>query len=111
MAALERFASWLKGAESRHIISTSGLLNAVFSRLAKELNMATVVTVHLPICQRHTLMLHGQEACDGKIDQVRCSHCCSVPRVYPVRLNNLSRTPIPVSLMAGDYFVVQAPCL
>jgi len=65
--------------------------------------MATVVTLHLPmpICQRHTLMFYGQQACDGKIEQVRCSHCCGVPKsLSAAAINNLSHTPIPISQMA-----------
>jgi glycosyltransferase involved in cell wall biosynthesis len=103
--SFELFASWLKEqkADIYNQHQWTPKCGLPHLRLAKELNMATVVTVHLPIpiCQRHTLMLYGQEACDGKIDQVRCSHCCSVPRSLPSSVvNNLSRTPIPVSLMA-----------
>jgi len=101
----ERFASWLKQqkAEIYNQHQWTPKCGLPHLRLAKELNMATVVTLHLPIpiCQRHTLMLYGQQACDGKIEQVRCSQCCGVPKsLSAAAINNLSHTPIPISQMA-----------
>ncbi|MEM7726649.1 MAG: glycosyltransferase, partial [Cyanobacteria bacterium P01_A01_bin.45] len=60
----------------------------------------TVVTIHypLPICQRHTLMLNGKSACDGKIDIVRCSRCSdSLSKNLPnTALKTLSHIPTSV---------------
>ncbi len=100
----EQFASWLKQqkAEIYNQHQWTPKCGLPHLRLAKELNMATVVTLHLPmpICQRHNLMLYGQQACDGKIEQVRCSHCCGVPKsLSAAAINKLSHTPIPVSQM------------
>jgi glycosyltransferase involved in cell wall biosynthesis len=54
-------------------------------RVAQALGLATVITIHdpVPICHRHTLMLYGEQACDGKIDTARCSRCCGVPLALP----------------------------
>ncbi|BAZ14883.1 group 1 glycosyl transferase [Calothrix sp. NIES-4071] len=96
------FAEWLSSQNAdvyhqHHWEATCGLPHL---RFAKQLGMTTVVTVHypIPICQRTTLMLDGQEACDGKIDVVRCSRCTdSLSRKIPSNiLKNLSILPMPV---------------
>jgi glycosyltransferase involved in cell wall biosynthesis len=47
-------------------------------------------------------MLHGKEACDGKIEAVRCSYCCGVSQNLPPSvIKSLSHMPIPVSQVAG----------
>jgi glycosyltransferase involved in cell wall biosynthesis len=75
----EYFANWLSNQKAdiyhqHHFESTCGLPHL---RLAKKLGLKTLLTIHypLPICQRTTLMLNGQQPCDGKIDPVRCSYC------------------------------------
>ncbi len=103
----EYFARWLKQqkADIYNQHQWTPKCGLPHLRFAKELGMATIVTVHLPhpICQRGTLMLNGQQACDGKIDQVRCSYCCGVPKSVPSSaIKSLSRTPMPVSVMAGE---------
>lgn len=97
-AGFEQFASWLKQQKAdlynqHQWIAQCG---SPHLRLAKELGMATVVTLCLPrpVCLRNTFMLHGKEACDGKIDQIRCSYCSGVPKVLPtVAIDALSRMP------------------
>ncbi|MDJ0704598.1 MAG: glycosyltransferase [Leptolyngbyaceae cyanobacterium MO_188.B28] len=105
------FANWLKTqkADIYHQHQWTPKCGLPHLRLAKELGMATVVTIHLPqpICQRQTLMLQGQTACDGKINIVRCSRCCdSISRSAPdnfLKLASytptsvLSRVPLPAS--------------
>lgn len=69
-------------------------------KLAKQLGLATVVTLHLPhsICQRGTLMLHNQETCDGKIDLTRCSQCAGFATHLPASaIPGLRYLPLPLS--------------
>jgi glycosyltransferase involved in cell wall biosynthesis len=96
------FANWLSNQKAdiyhqHHFESTCGLPHL---RLAKKLGMKTVVTIHypLPICQRTTLMLNGQEPCDGKIDPVRCFHCAdSLTKNLPAPIVKLlSQMPMPI---------------
>lgn len=98
----KHFAKWLSSQNAdiyhqHHWEVTCGLPHL---RLAKQLGMTTIVTVHypIPICQRTTLMLNGQEACDGKIDIIRCSRCTdSLSKKLPNPiLKNLSRLPMSV---------------
>jgi glycosyltransferase involved in cell wall biosynthesis len=46
-------------------------------RAAAALGACTVTTLHVPgvVCARGTLMLHGRQACDGRIDPERCVPC------------------------------------
>lgn len=107
----EYFANWLTNqkADIYHQHHWEVYCGLPHLRLAKELGMATVVTIHypLPICQRTTLIFNGQQACDGKIDVVRCSQCAdSLSKKLPAAMVNslshlpldlLSRLPMPVS--------------
>ncbi|MGQ4649276.1 glycosyltransferase [Lyngbya aestuarii] len=102
----EHFARWLKEqkADIYHQHQWTPKCGLPHLRLAKELGMATVVSVRLPhpICQRGSLMLNGQEACDGKIDEVRCSQCCGVSQnLSPSAIQSLSNMPMPISVLAG----------
>lgn len=102
----ESFAQWLKEqkAEVYHQHQWTPKCGLPHLRLAKKLGMATAVSVRLPqpICQRQTLMLNGEEACDGKIDPVRCSYCCGVSQnIPPAIIESLSKIPVPASQMAG----------
>lgn len=100
------FAQWLKAqqADVYHQHQWTPKCGLPHLRLAKELGMATVVSVRLPqpICQRQTMMLHGETACDGKIDVVRCSRCCGVSSdLPPAIVKGLSHTPMPISVAAA----------
>lgn len=102
----EHFARWLKAqkADIYHQHQWTPKCGLPHLRLAKELGMGTAVSVRLPqpICQRQTLMLDGKEACDGKIEPVRCSYCCGVSRsIPPSVIETLSRIPVPASQIAG----------
>ncbi|MBH8574210.1 glycosyltransferase [Nostocaceae cyanobacterium CENA369] len=107
----EYFANWLSNQKAdiyhqHHWEVHCGLPHL---RLAKELGMATVVTIHypLPICQRTTLMFNGQQVCDGKIDVLRCSQCAdtlsgNLPAAIIKTLSNLPisilcKLPLPTS--------------
>ncbi|MDJ0795476.1 MAG: glycosyltransferase [Calothrix sp. MO_167.B12] len=65
--------SWVTGCGIHHL------------RLAKELGMRTVITVHVPgnVCLRGTMLLNGEQVCDGQIDIVRCSNCWGTARQIP----------------------------
>jgi glycosyltransferase involved in cell wall biosynthesis len=65
--------SWVTGCGIHHL------------RLAKELGMRTVITVHVPgnVCLRGTMLLNGEQVCDGKIDTVRCGSCWGTARQIP----------------------------
>lgn len=108
------FASWLKKqkADIYHQHQWEPKCGLPHLRLAKQLGMKTVVSIRLPecLCQRKTLMLYGETACDGKIDLVRCSRCCDIlSRKIPelaikalghAPLGVLSRAPMPASVYA-----------
>jgi glycosyltransferase involved in cell wall biosynthesis len=107
----EDFAQWLsqQKADVYHQHHWEAACGLPHLRLAKELGMATVMTIHypLPICQRTTMMLHGQKVCDGKIDVIRCSQCADtlskqlpeamVNTISHLPLSILSRLPLPTS--------------
>lgn len=103
--ALEGFLRWLQRQDAAlyHQHQWTPECGLPHLKAAKELGLATVVTIHLPvpICQRNTLMFQGQEACDGQINWVRCSRCCGVPGQLPTAaIQLLGRLPIPVSQVA-----------
>lgn len=54
-------------------------------RVAKELHIPTLFTVHLPklICIRTTMLLDGKSQCDGRIDGQRCAQCFMQSRGVP----------------------------
>ncbi|MEA5621603.1 glycosyltransferase [Nostoc sp. UHCC 0251] len=107
----EYFANWLtkQKADIYHQHHWEVYCGLPHLRLAKELGMATVLTVHyaVPVCQRITLMFNGQKVCDGKIDVVRCSQCAdTLSKKLPAAMVNslshlpldiVSRLPMPVS--------------
>ncbi|HEY9301078.1 MAG TPA: glycosyltransferase, partial [Phormidium sp.] len=102
----ESFVRWLKEqkADVYHQHQWTPKCGLPHLRLAKELGMATAVSVRLPqpICQRQTLMLNGEQACDGKIDPVRCGYCCGVSKnIPPAIIQSLSKIPVPASQIAG----------
>jgi glycosyltransferase involved in cell wall biosynthesis len=83
----EDFARWLKDqkADLYHQHSWSLGCGIHHLRLAKQLGMPTVVTVHVPgnVCLRGTMLLNGQEVCDGRIERSRCSTCWGSSRGIP----------------------------
>jgi glycosyltransferase involved in cell wall biosynthesis len=83
----EDFACWLKDqkADLYHQHSWSLGCGIHHLRLAKQLGMPTVVTVHVPgnVCLRGTMLLNGQEVCDGRIERSRCSTCWGSSRGIP----------------------------
>lgn len=65
--------SWTPGAGLNHLAA------------AADLSIPTVVTLHLvpSICIRGTMLLNGVTPCDGRIDEIRCSHCWVLQRGAP----------------------------
>jgi glycosyltransferase involved in cell wall biosynthesis len=110
----ESFSGWLRSqtADIYHQhqwVPTCGLHHL---RLAKELGMSTVVTIHLahPLCKRLSMMLNGVQPCDGRIDEIRCSRCTasasqSIPApalkiLANLPINLLNRVSLPANLYA-----------
>lgn len=65
--------SWTSGAGLRHL-----------SQVA-QLGIPCVVTVHVPsaLCMRGTMILNGEGACDGVIQERRCTQCWAISRGLP----------------------------
>ena len=65
--------SWTAGAGLRHL-----------SQVA-ELGIPCVATMHVPsaLCLRGTMLLNGEGACDGRIDEKRCGQCWAMARGLP----------------------------
>lgn len=111
-AGFAYFASWLKEQKANiyHQHQWTPTCGLAHLRLAKELGMATLVSIRLPqpICLRQTLMLNGEEACDGIIDEVRCTRCCddfsknipasALKAFSHIPISVLSRIPMPKSV-------------
>ncbi len=101
----EYFSRWLEAhpADLYHQHSWRFGCGLHHLRLARQLGMPAIVTVHLPevVCLRGTMMLHGQTACDGWIESARCGHCIGVPeRVPPALARALSYVPLRVGTAA-----------
>ena len=77
--------SWTSGAGLNHL-----------SQIA-QLGIPCVVTMHVPsaLCMRGTMLLHGRQACDGRIDEKRCAQCWSelvgVPSALAYAMTRLPR--------------------
>lgn len=68
--------SWTTGAGLTHL-----------SQVA-QLGIPCVATMHVPspLCMRGTMLLHGRQACDGRIDEKRCVRCWAESRGLPAPL-------------------------
>ena len=76
--------SWTTGAGLRHLTQVVAL------------GIPCVVTVHVPsaLCLRGTMLLDGAGACDGRIDEQRCTRCFAISRGLPaVAASTISRLP------------------
>jgi glycosyltransferase involved in cell wall biosynthesis len=94
----EEFENWLENERGDIYHQHSWTLGCGLFHLkaAKRKKLSTVLTVHLPniICSRGTMMLFGREACDGYIEEGRCSACWMESRGLPNILGTaLSKTP------------------
>ena len=68
--------SWTRGAGLNHLAQIA------------QLGIPCIVTMHVPsaLCMRGTMLLHGRQACDGRIDEKRCAQCWSEFRGVPSSL-------------------------
>ncbi|MEH2207748.1 MAG: glycosyltransferase [Nostoc sp.] len=101
----KNFANWLENnrADVYHQHSWRFDCGLHHLALARQLGMATVVTVHIPepICLRGTMMRWGEEPCNGLIDSVNCSQCLGVAKqVSPWMLKAFSQVPLDVGIAA-----------
>jgi len=89
-ARFDEFAGWLESREADiyHQHSWTRGCGLPHLRWAKAIGLPTVLTVHVPspVCVRGTMMLRGQEACDGVIDVARCTECWGTLRGVPADL-------------------------
>ncbi|SKB14656.1 Glycosyl transferase group 1 [Planktothrix sp. PCC 11201] len=70
-------------------------------RLARQLGLPTIVTIHMPeaVCLRGTMMHQEQYPCDGYIDPVRCGRCYGVPKRVPAPIiQGISQLPASIGL-------------
>ncbi|BAZ50331.1 group 1 glycosyl transferase [Nostoc sp. NIES-4103] len=105
----ECFAQWLQQQQAdiyhQHTLVTGCSIHHM--RQAKKLGMPTVLTVHLPgyICLRGTMLLNGQQVCDGRIEQTRCGSCWAMAQGIPSSLAPLlSKIPVSLSAIAQKSF-------
>jgi glycosyltransferase involved in cell wall biosynthesis len=86
----EVFETWLKqqSAAVFHQHSYRFDCGSHHLRLAKQLGMKTLMTLHIPepMCLRKTMMRNGIEPCDGKIDEAQCSICLGISTKVPVAI-------------------------
>jgi glycosyltransferase involved in cell wall biosynthesis len=68
-----------------HLHSWTSGAGLVHLEQAAALGIPCVVTVHVPsaLCLRGTMLLHGRKACDGRIDEKRCTQCWGESRGLP----------------------------
>jgi glycosyltransferase involved in cell wall biosynthesis len=85
--------SWARGLGGAHL------------RVAREAGIKTVLTVHTAnqICLRGTMLRFGGEACDGRIDPVRCGACWVHQRGAPVAVARSIAAISPVISAALEY--------
>lgn len=99
------FAEWLVSRQLDIFHQHSWTLGCGLHHLrhAKQLGLATVLTVHVPanICLRGTMMLNGQNACTAKASVRTCAPCWSAFRgAGPIVGGAVSRVPLALSRIA-----------
>ena len=101
----EIFANWLSKHQSKHQVDIyhqhSWRFDCGFHHLkiARELGMKTIVTIHMPepVCLRGTMMQGNSEPCSGLIDEVGCGYCLGIPeKVPPWAIASLSKLPLDI---------------
>jgi glycosyltransferase involved in cell wall biosynthesis len=105
-AALPEFrraAERLLEAEKPDVVHfhTFGLTEALMARLAKQRGIPYVFTYHSPAwtCRRETMLLYGEQPCDGEVRAWRCSACHSAERLREQPM--AGRAAAAASMMAG----------
>ena len=67
---------------------------------AKQAGLPTVLTIHVPapVCLRGTMLRHGSDVCDGRIEVGKCSECWFESKnVGPVSRKMIARLPVPIA--------------
>ena len=83
--------AWSRGCGPHHL------------RAARELGLATVLTVHVPgtICLRGTMLRYGTRPCDGRVEERACGACWAQGRGMPRPLAGaVARLPLPIARRA-----------
>lgn len=107
-SGFERFARWLdsQAPDVYHQHSWSRGCGLHHLRYAKQLGLATVLTVHVPsvLCLRGSMMRLGHEPCDGWVEEKRCAGCWAAARgiAGPVA-TVLANMPRALSALADHY--------
>lgn len=104
----ERFARWLgnQAPDIYHQHSWSRGCGLHHLRYAKQMGLATVLTVHVPsvLCLRGSMMRFGREPCDGGVDEKRCAGCWAAARGIAAPVATvLANMPRALSALADRY--------
>jgi glycosyltransferase involved in cell wall biosynthesis len=92
MAACERFR-----ADIVHVHGIGRAIAPAALEQARQAGIGVVLTYHTPTatCVRGTLLLHGAQPCDGRLDARRCTACTLTGHGLPPVLAELvARTPV-----------------
>ena len=76
------------------------------ARALKRVGIPYIVTYHTPAqsCQRGTLMLFGEQQCDGRLDPRRCAACTLQGQGWPMSLARLAAaSPLSWSMPEGAW--------
>jgi glycosyltransferase involved in cell wall biosynthesis len=108
-----------EGPDAVHIHAFTRSVSILLIRAVKRRGLPVFFTYHTPTisCQRGTLMLWGEEACDGALRVRRCTSCFLESRGLPRSAANLlSRIPLPIAsavqragLSGGIWTAVRMP--
>jgi glycosyltransferase involved in cell wall biosynthesis len=104
----EYFHQWLSSTRADVVHIHTFVTGLGFSEIvaAREAGSRVIVTTHASslgyVCQRGTLMLHGERLCDGIVDESRCADCALEERGAPPAVRSiLANLPQPVSQLTG----------
>ena len=104
----EHFHRWLSAARAdvvhMHTFVTGLGVEEIIA--ARDAGSRIVVTTHASslgyLCQRGTLMQHGQSLCDGIVDASRCAECVLEDRGAPAAIRSMvASLPAKVSRVTG----------
>jgi glycosyltransferase involved in cell wall biosynthesis len=85
--AAEQFEQILResGPDLVHLHGVSPAISLRLLRRTKRRGIPVILTVHIPgiLCTRGTLLEHGKNVCDGKLNVSRCSQCALEAKRLP----------------------------
>lgn len=75
-----------------HLHALSPAISLRTLRKARQRGIPVILTVHIPgvFCSRGTLLLYGEEICDGRLEPGRCSRCVLHSRGLPKPLAQIA---------------------